>query len=180
MTVSHFQKSKEGIPALNVQASANKAGGLAQMKMKAERVTQLREMQRSIQSGIASSSQKAMQLKEAIQLGTIQRSANRGGLPSRLQSGIEQLSGMDMSGVKVHYNSAKPAQLQAHAYAQGNSIHLGPGQEKHLPHEAWHVVQQAQGRVKPTMQMAKVQINDDQGLESEADRMGAKALRIGK
>jgi hypothetical protein len=27
-----------------------------------------------------------------------------------------------------------------------------PGQEQHLPHEAWHVVQQKQGRVKPTGQ----------------------------
>ena len=45
-----------------------------------------------------------------------------------------------MDDVNVHYNSNKPAQLQAHAYAQGTDIHLGPGQEKHLPHEAWHVV----------------------------------------
>ena len=27
------------------------------------------------------------------------------------------------------------------AYAQGSDIHLAPGQEQHLPHEAWHVVQ---------------------------------------
>jgi hypothetical protein len=60
---------------------------------------------------------------------------------------------MSMDNVKVHYKSSKPAQLNAHAYAQGADIHLAPGQEKHLPHEAWHVVQQAQGRVKPTMQM---------------------------
>jgi hypothetical protein len=46
-----------------------------------------------------------------------------------------------------------------------------------LPHEAWHVVQQAQGRVKPTMQMKDgVPVNDDKGLEHEADVMGAKAL----
>ena len=47
----------------------------------------------------------------------------------------------------------RPAQLQAHAFAQGADIHMAPGQEKHLPHEAWHVVQQKQGRVKPTVQM---------------------------
>jgi len=58
----------------------------------------------------------------------------------------------------VHYNSDKPAQLQAHAYAQGTDIHLASGQEKHLPHEAWHVVQQKQGRVKPTtVQRVKIQ-----------------------
>ena len=82
-----------------------------------------------------------------------------------------------MDDVRVHYNSSKPAQLQAHAYAQGTNIHLASGQEKHLPHEAWHVVQQKQGRVKPTMQMkGKVNINDDEGLEREADVMGSKAM----
>ena len=84
-----------------------------------------------------------------------------------------------MDDVKVHYNSAKPAQLNAHAYAQGTDIHIASGQEKHLPHEAWHVVQQKQGRVQPTTLMkAKVPINDDQGLEKEADVMGARALQM--
>ncbi len=102
------------------------------------------------------------------------------GLPEGLRGGIESLSGMDMSGVRVHRNSSKPAALQAHAYAQGQDIHLGPGQERHLPHEAWHVVQQAQGRVRPTMQMkAGAAINADPSLEGEADRMGAKAAALG-
>jgi len=84
-----------------------------------------------------------------------------------------------MDDVKVHYNSDKPTQLQAHAYAQGTDIHVAPGQEKHLPHEAWHVVQQKQGRVQPTMQMKEgVAVNDDKGLESEADRMGGKAFQF--
>ncbi|WP_083330414.1 MULTISPECIES: DUF4157 domain-containing protein [Pseudoalteromonas] len=100
------------------------------------------------------------------------------GLPQQLKSGIEQLSGYAMDDVKVHYNSSKPAQLNAHAYAQGSDIHVASGQEKHLPHEAWHVVQQKQGRVTPTIQ-AKVNINDDIGLEREADVMGAKAASIG-
>ena len=82
-----------------------------------------------------------------------------------------------MDYVKVHYNSNQPAQLNAHAYEQGTDIHLAPGQEKHLPHEAWHVVQRKQGRVKPTMKLkGNVQVNDDAGLEKEADDMGAKAL----
>lgn len=107
----------------------------------------------------------------------IQRKANTTGLPDTLKSGIENLSGHSMDDVKVHYNSAQPAQLNAHAYAQGSDIHIASGQEKHLPHEAWHVVQQKQGRVKPTLQMkSKVNINDDKGLENEADAMGAKAL----
>ncbi len=104
---------------------------------------------------------------------------NSTGLPDHLKTGIENLSGISMDHVKVHYNSDKPAQLQAHAYAQGSEIHVAPGQEKHLPHEAWHVVQQAQGRVKPTVQMkGGVPVNDDVGLEAEADLMGAKALQM--
>ena len=71
-------------------------------------------------------------------------------MPELLKGGIESLSGMDMSDVRVHANSSKPAEVGALAYAQGGDIHLGPGQEKHLPHEAWHVVQQREGRVQPT------------------------------
>ena len=107
----------------------------------------------------------------------VQKKPNLAGLPDQLKSGIENLSGYSMDDVKVHYNSPKPAQLQAHAYAQGNQIHLATGQEKHLPHEAWHIVQQKQGRVRPTMQFqSKVNINDDAGLEKEADVMGARSL----
>jgi hypothetical protein len=105
--------------------------------------------------------------------------ANKTGLPDNLKSGIENMSGMSVDDVRVHYNSAKPAQLNAHAYAQGKDIHVASGQEKHLPHEAWHIVQQAQGRVVPTAQMnGGVQINDDKSLETEADVQGAKAMQF--
>lgn len=107
----------------------------------------------------------------------IQKKENNTGLPDNLKTGLENLSGISLDDVKVHRNSDKPAQLQAHAYAQGTDIHLGAGQEKHLPHEAWHVVQQKQGRVKPTMQMkGGVSVNDETALEREADVMGLKAL----
>ncbi|MGB3467448.1 MAG: DUF4157 domain-containing protein [Cyclobacteriaceae bacterium] len=101
------------------------------------------------------------------------------GLPEPLKTGIESLSGVAMDDVKVHYQSEKPAQLQAHAFAQGTDIHLASGQEKHLPHEAWHVVQQKQGRVKPTLQLTNnVKINDEASLEKEADEMGNKARQL--
>ena len=104
---------------------------------------------------------------------------NNTGLPDDLKAGVESISGFSMDDVRVHYNSDKPAQLQALAYAQGTDIHVGPGQEKHLPHEAWHVVQQKQGRVQPTMQMkGSVAVNDDKGLESEADVMGNRAFNF--
>lgn len=120
----------------------------------------------------------------------IQKKNNNTGLPDDLKSGMESLSGFSLDDVNVHRNSDKPAQLQAHAYAQGTDIHLAPGQERHLPHEAWHVVQQKQGRVKPTMQLMDqdptpnmankygVNINDDAGLEQEADVMGMKAFDL--
>lgn len=109
----------------------------------------------------------------------VQRQENKTGLPDKLKSGMESLSGLSLSDVKVHRNSDKPAQLQAHAYAQGSNIHLGPGQEKHLPHELGHVVQQKEGRVKPTVQLkGNVNVNDNPGLEREADVMGTKALQL--
>jgi hypothetical protein len=110
--------------------------------------------------GAASTSEEAPVQREA--------KPNNTGLPDQLKSGIESLSGMSMDHVQVHYNSDKPAQLQAHAYAQGNQIHVAPGQDQHLPHEAWHVVQQAQGRVRPTLQMkGLVPVNDDAGHNAE-------------
>lgn len=84
------------------------------------------------------------------------------GLPEPLKAGIEVLSGMNLDHVRVHYGTARPAALQAHAYAQGSDIHLGPGQQRQLPHEAWHVVQQAQGRVSPT-QRTHIGLSTDAG-----------------
>jgi hypothetical protein len=56
---------------------------------------------------------------------------------------------------------------QVGAYAQGNDTHLTPGQKKHLAHQAWRVVQQRQGRVKPTLQT-----HDSSELEKEAGVTG--------
>ena len=102
------------------------------------------------------------------------------GLPDALRSGVEQLAGVDMSDVSVHRDSDRPAAMNALAYAQGNDIHLGAGQEQHLPHEAWHVAQQKQGRVTPSAtQLRGAALNDDVALEAEADVMGARALEVG-
>ncbi|CAK9885831.1 MAG: hypothetical protein XXXJIFNMEKO3_02248 [Candidatus Erwinia impunctatus] len=108
---------------------------------------------------------------------TLQRRPNNTGLPDNLKSGMENLSGMNLDHVRVHYNSSKPATVQVHAYAQGSTIHLASGQEKHLPHELGHVVQQAQGRVAATKTIAGMAVNDNPDLEHEADVMGARALR---
>jgi hypothetical protein len=119
-----------------------------------------------------------MEEEELVQgkFDTLQKQENNTGLPDNLKSGMEQLSGQSLDHVKVHYNSSKPAAVQAHAYAQGSDIHLASGQEKHLPHELGHVVQQAQGRVKPTTSVGGMSVNDNPALEKEATVMGEKAL----
>jgi hypothetical protein len=86
---------------------------------------------------------------------------------------------MSLDHVRVHYNSDKPEQYGAHAYAQGSDVHLAPGQEHHLPHELGHVVQQAQGRVSATRQMKGAALNDDPGLEAEATQLGKQAQASG-
>jgi hypothetical protein len=103
---------------------------------------------------------------------------NNTGLPDTLKAGVETLSGMPMDDVNVYYNSPKPSQMQALAYTQGTDIHVAPGQEKHLAHEAWHVIQQKQGRVKPTLQAKRVTMNDDETLEKEASVMGERANQV--
>ncbi|MCR9249864.1 MAG: DUF4157 domain-containing protein [bacterium] len=122
----------------------------------------------------------AAQLKAMAEESAVQRVENNTGLPDNLKSGMENLSGMSLENVKVHYNSSKPAAVQAHAYAQGTDIHLAQGQEKHLPHELGHVVQQAQGRVQPTTSVNGLPVNDNPALESEADALGAKAVSKGQ
>ncbi len=109
---------------------------------------------------------------------TVQQKPNNTGLPDNLKAGVESLSGFSLDDVKVHYNSSQPATVQALAYTQGTDIHVAPGQEQHLPHEAWHVAQQMAGRVAPTTEVAGMPVNDNAGLEHEADVMGARASSL--
>jgi BMFP domain-containing protein YqiC len=101
-------------------------------------------------------------------------------MPHDLRAGLENLSGVDLSNIKVHKNSDRPQQVGALAYTQGNDIYIAPGQERHLPHEGWHAIQQKQGRVEPTIQLKTgTPVNDDAGLEKEADVMGSRAKSDG-
>jgi Domain of unknown function (DUF4157) len=159
-----------------------KLGQLADSMNSSPRVQRLAQMKEDIQRGprVQSLLQLGQQMQADPPAQLEEQAApppNRTGLPDNLKAGVESFSGLSMDDVKVHYNSAKPSQLNALAYAQGTDIHVAPGQEKHLPHEAWHIVQQKEGRVQPTAQMnSGVPVNDDKGLEHEADVMGAKAL----
>lgn len=128
----------------------------------------------------ASSQSESLQRKADLANNAVQRAEsprpNNTGMPDNLKTGIESLSGFSMDDVRVHYNSSKPAAVQALAYTQGTDIHVAPGQEKHLPHEAWHVAQQKAGRVSPTTNINGMPVNDNAGLEHEADVMGEKAI----
>ena len=96
-----------------------------------------------------------------------------------MKAGLESMSGFDLSDVRVHRNSPRPAELGASAYAQGRDIHLASGADNDLAHEAWHVVQQRQGRVKPTIEVAGAKVNDDAALEREADVAGKQVAALG-
>ena len=172
--------SKKNTASLNSGNSSIEPKSAVQLNSTEQKLATLQKM-----ADNSPYSQRFAQLKSLANKNTTpkqpvsQLSRDSHSLPDNVKHGVESLSGISMDDVKVHYNSAKPAQLNAHAYAQGTDIHLASGQEKHLPHEAWHVVQQKQGRVQPTTMMkAKVPINDDQGLEKEADVMGARALQM--
>jgi hypothetical protein len=100
------------------------------------------------------------------------------GLPAGIRSGIEAISGHALDDVQVHRNSPRPAEVGALAFTQGNQIHVAPGQDHHLAHEAWHVVQQREGRVPVTGSVAGQPLNDDHSLEHEADVMSARAASV--
>ncbi|WP_199119171.1 DUF4157 domain-containing protein [Pedobacter sp. ASV28] len=156
----------------SIQAKVNKQAPVnAILQSYKDKTAQRQPVEEELFQGKFSTAQNGVEEEEPLQ-----KEENNTGLPDNLKSGVEHLSGYCMDNVKVHYNSTQPATLQAHAYAQGTDIHIASGQEKHLPHEAWHVVQQKQGRVKPTMQLkGTVPVNDDTGLEKEADMMGGRA-----
>jgi hypothetical protein len=108
----------------------------------------------------------------------VQRKESSGGLPGDLVSGFAASTGHDLSNVNVHRNSDKPSQVGALAYAQGNDIHLGAGQDQHLAHEAAHIVQQREGRVQANTSVGGMPVNNSASLESEADSMGSKAAQM--
>lgn len=89
-------------------------------------------------------------------------------LSDSLREKFERKSGVPLDDVRVHYNSDKPEQLGAEAYAQGNEIHIGPGNEQDLEHEVGHVVQQKQGLVHKSKHTDYISIVNDDALEAQA------------
>jgi hypothetical protein len=106
------------------------------------------------------------------------------GIPESVQTKMEGALNTDLSGVKVHANSSKAADVGASAYTQGADIHIAPGHyspgtsagKQLLGHELTHVAQQMAGRVQPTGEVGGLPLNDSPALEKEADSLGAKAI----
>jgi Domain of unknown function (DUF4157) len=105
-------------------------------------------------------------------------------IPAPVRHKMERAFNANFADVRVHEGS-HAASLGAIAYTQANHIHFSPGKfnpetssgQALLGHELAHVVQQRQGRVKPTGQVKGLPLNDNLALEQEADRLGLKAAQ---
>jgi outer membrane protein OmpA-like peptidoglycan-associated protein len=106
-------------------------------------------------------------------------------MPDSIQTKMESSFGTDFSDVNIHSNSNQAEDIGALAYTQGTDVHFAPGQynpqsqkgQELLGHELTHVVQQKQGRVKPTTQAKGLPVNSDPGLEHEANMMGKNVIQ---
>jgi len=98
-------------------------------------------------------------------------------LPSDMRERFEKRSGYSLADMRIFYNSDEPAKLGALAYARGNVVHLGPGQEQHLPHEIGHVIQQKAGLVRPTGTINGVSVNTDPSLEQKATQINNQPIQ---
>lgn len=165
-----YSKTQAGSQRATLNWADNRPAAVAQRQQQASLnhspyVQRQATLQQSIQNTLSFAT-RLHSPTALVQQPAVQRQPNNTRLPDHLKAGVESLSGYSLDDVRGHYNSAQPAQLQAHAYAQGTDIHV-PGL----------VVQQKQGRVRPTMQLkGQVAVNDDAELEKEADVMGARAI----
>ena len=106
-------------------------------------------------------------------------------MPDDVRGKMENSFGTDFSNVNILQNSDKAANIGALAYTQGNDVHFAPGQynpgstkgQELLGHELTHIVQQREGRVRPTKQGKGLAVNDNPELEKEADVMGERAAQ---
>jgi hypothetical protein len=102
-------------------------------------------------------------------------------LPPPVRERMESALGRDFTTVRIHPRDASAPRLGALAYTRGEHLHFAPGVyrpgsaagESVLRHELAHVVQQRQGRVRPT-RAGPVPLNDSPVLEREADLFAAR------
>ena len=107
----------------------------------------------------------------------------RGGgqpLSQALLAKMESAFNADFSDVRVHIGP-QAGRLGALAFTTGKDLYFAPGQyqpdsmqgQRLIGHELAHVIQQRQGRVRPSASGISVVL--DQALEAEADRHGMRA-----
>jgi len=101
---------------------------------------------------------------------------NKTGIPESMKSRFEASSGFSFDDVRIHYNSPKPGDMGALAYTRGSQVYIAPGEEKHLPHELGHVVQQKRGIVPATVHVNGLGVNDSPFMERQADKISSMAL----
>lgn len=162
--VSHVLQSRIGVNALQMQD--NRDSALLQAKMK-----------EAIQCQSIDEEEDEFPLQGKFE--------NNTGIPDEVKQRMENSFGSDFSSVRVHPESSRAPEVGALAYTQGTDIHFAPGQFKPetstgqqlLGHELAHVIQQAEGRVQPTTEVGGMPVNDDAGLEQEADQLGLNAAR---
>jgi hypothetical protein len=144
------------------------------------------QMKFAIQRQPGMDEQDALQPKTSAGNTTLQRTGNNSAIPEDLQGKMDKTFQADFSDVKIHPNSTRAPEVGALAYTQGSDIHFAPGQFKPdtsggkelLGHELTHVLQQREGKVKPTTQVNGVPVNDNSSFENEADAFGRKLSRL--
>lgn len=137
------------------------------------------------EEGVQLVDNRSLSALQAKMASIVQQAENKTGIPDDVKQRMEDSFNTDFSGVRVHPDSSSAPEVGALAYTQGTDIHFAPGQFKPdtsagqqlLGHELAHVVQQAEGRVQPTTEIGGMPVNDNEGLEHEADVLGAKAAR---
>lgn len=107
-----------------------------------------------------------------------QNGQNRTGIPDPVKQKLESTSGLSLDDVCIHYRSSRPARLNALAYTQGNDVYLETGQERYLPHELGHVIQQKKMTIWPTATINGFAVNTSPVLEQEADRYAAGQMPV--
>ena len=115
-----------------------------------------------------------------------QKKPNKTGMSDAVKARMETVFNTDFSDVRIHPDSSKAPEVGALAYTQGSDIHIAPGQFRPdtaadaslLGHELAHVVQQREGRVRPTTEVGGMPVNDDPALEQEADAFGSQVNRL--
>ena len=114
------------------------------------------------------------------------KSSSSSGMPDETLNKMSSSFGTDFSDVNIHSDSKSATDAGALAYTQGNDIHFAPGQydpssqsgQELLGHELTHVQQQREGRVQANNEVNGMPLNDDKGLEAEADEGGRMAVQM--